>query len=231
MGVKALASVMNIGCATLTGMALLIGASGATDLSGHWWIKDRSQIASVAHNQLPLLPAAALQYRHNRALAKGSSGANDASRCLPDGVPRLMLARYPLQILQRPEQITLLHEKMHMVRPIYMQDSHPDELEPTYNGDSIGRWDGDTLVVDTLGFNDLTFIDATGIPHSDALHVTERLSLHDRGNTLRDVITIEDPKSFQKPWSFAVDFARRDDVRLMEDVCTFGPPQRDRVTP
>jgi hypothetical protein len=221
-----LAIAVKIGCTTLASMVLLVGASRATDLSGHWWIKDRSQIASVAHNQLPLLPAAALQYRHNRALTKLAS-----SSCLPDGIPRLMLARYPLQILQRPEQITLLHEKMHMVRPIYMRDSHPDELEPTYNGDSIGRWDGGTLVIDTAGFNDVTFIDATGIPHSDALHVTERLSLRDRGNTLRDVITIEDPKSYQKPWSFTVDFARREDVRLMEDVCSFGPPQRDRIKP
>jgi hypothetical protein len=223
--------MVKICCATLTSMLLLVGALHATDLSGHWWIKDRSQIAAVAHDQLPLLPAAALQYRHNRKITHGKGNAGSASRCLPDGVPRLMLARYPLQILQRPEQITLLHERMHMVRPIYMRDSHPGELEPTYNGDSIGHWDGGTLVIDTMGFNDLTFIDATGIPHSDALHVTERLSLHERDNTLRDVITLEDPNSYQKPWSFTVEFARRDDVRLMEDVCTFGPPQRDRVAP
>jgi hypothetical protein len=204
----------------------------ATDLAGVWWIKDRSQNANVRHDRLPLLPDAAAAYQRNRAaVAAGKSVPIDQTRCLPEGMPRLMLARYPLQILQRPEQVTLLHERMHMVRLITMNRAHPEEPEPTYNGHSVGRWEGDTLVVETIGFNDATVIDATGIPHSGALRIVERFSLRDRGRTLRDVVTIEDPTTFSRPWSFTIDFDRRPEVRLMEDVCTFGPPQRDRSRP
>jgi hypothetical protein len=149
--------------------------------------------------------------------------------CIPDGVPRLMLAPYPIQILQRPELVTVLHEKQHMVRLIYMNRNHPQDPEPSYNGEAVGKWEGDTLVVRTVALKPNTVIDATGIPHSDAMQITERFALQDEGKTLRDEVTVQDLKTFTKAWSFTLQFEKRPGERLMEDVCTFGPPQRDRL--
>jgi hypothetical protein len=203
----------------------------ATDLSGIWWIKDRGEIAPVDHKRLPLLPDAVEAYKRNQAdIAAGKIVPEGNRPCIPDGMPRLMLARYPFQILQRPTQITIVHERDHMVRLIYMNESQPDDLEeldPFYDGHSVGKWDGDALVVDTAGIKPNTVIDKTGIPHSDEMRLTERFTLRDGGKTLRDRITVADAKTFSKPWSFTVDYAKSPNVELMDDVCPFGPPQRD----
>jgi hypothetical protein len=106
---------------------------------------------------------------------------------------------------------------------------HPADVDPAYGGDSTGKWEGDTLVVDTIALKPNSVIDKTGIPHSDQLHVTERFSLKDGGKTLVDRVTMEDPKTFTRPVSFAIDFAKHPEAQLMEDVCTFGPPPRDSL--
>ncbi len=203
----------------------------ATDLSGIWWIKDRSELAPVDHKRLPLLPDAVKAYKRNQAdIAAGKIVPEGNRPCIPDGMPQLMLARYPFQILQRPTQITIVHERDHMVRLIYMNESQPDDLEeldPFYDGHSVGKWDGDALVVDTAGIKPNTVIDKTGIPHSDEMRLTERFTLRDGGKTLRDQVTVVDAKTFSRPWSFTVDYAKSPNVELMDDVCPFGPPQRD----
>jgi hypothetical protein len=94
-----------------------------------------------------------------------------------------------------------------------------------WNGDEIAHWEGDTLVVDTVNLNDRTFVDATGLPHSTALHVTERLRLLDGGNELEDVITLEDPVIFTKPWRARFVYERRNDIHIDEFVC--GERHRD----
>jgi hypothetical protein len=204
----------------------------ATDLSGIWWIKDRSEIAKIDHKTLPLLPAAAEQYRRNQAAIAAGKIVPEGNRpCIPQGMPRLMLARYPFQILQRPGQITFIHERDRMVRLIYLDEKQPDDLEdldPFYDGHSVAVWDGDALIVDTAGIKPNTVIDRTGIPHSDEMRLTERFTLRDGGNTLRDAVTVADAKTFSRPWSFTIDYAKRPDVALMDDVCPFGPPQRDQ---
>lgn len=201
-------------------------ALAAPDLAGMWWIKDRSQTAAIKADQIPFLPAAKALYAKNRAVLARPPKERD---CLPEGTPRLMLSRYPFQILQKPEQLTMLFERQHMVRFVYMGRPIPADLDPTYLGFSAGTWAGDALVVETAAFNDVTMIDGTGIPHSDAMRLSERFTLIDGGQTLRDEVTVTDPKSFSRPWSFAIDFARAPGIRLMEDVCTFAPPQRDTM--
>jgi hypothetical protein len=204
----------------------------AADLSGVWWIRDRSGLAAVDHKKLPLRADVEASWRSHSFAAKRAKEAQDgAHRCLPEGLPRLMLAPYPIQILQRPEQITILHERMHMVRFLYLDREMRKDAEPTFNGESIAHWEGDTLVVETAALRPETVIDGSGIPHSDELRVHERFSLRDGGQTLRDEITIDDPATFSRRWSFPIDFDRRPGIRLMEDVCTFGPPQRDRSPP
>jgi hypothetical protein len=202
----------------------------AADLSGFWWIKDRGEVAALDHAKLPFTPDGAQAYKKNVAdIASGKGLEVERTKCLPPGLPRLMLARYPFQILQTKDQVTFLHEKMHLVRLIHLNAEHPADVDPAYGGDSTGRWDGDTLVVDTIALKPNSVIDKTGIPHSDQLHLTERLSLKDDGKTLVDRVTMEDPKTFTRPVSFAIAFAKHPEIQLMEDVCTFGPPPRDSV--
>jgi hypothetical protein len=141
--------------------------------------------------------------------------------CFPPGLPRIYSTGLglPFEILQIPGRLVMLFEYDHFVRQIYTDGrQHPPDLNPTWMGDSIGRWAGDTLVVDTTGFNDKTWIDALGHPHSEALQLVERIRRisHD---TITDDITMEDPKAYTKPWVARIIFDLRPDWKIEEDVC------------
>ncbi len=226
---------MSVPFAVMAGAIFAVSVARAADLSGMWWIKDSTEIAKIDHMTLPLLPGAMETYQRNGTiLAAGKIAPPGNGPCLPEGMPRLMLARYPFLILQRPNQVTILHERMHLARLIYLDREQPadvGELDPWFDGHSVGKWEGDALVVDTAGLKANTVIDKTGIPHSDAMRLSERFTLEDGGETLRDVVTVTDPQTFSKPWSFAIDYAKRPDVTLMDDVCTYGPPERDGAKP
>jgi hypothetical protein len=99
---------------------------------------------------------------------------------------------------------------------------------PYYNGHSAGHWEGDTLVVQTAGFNEATFIDATGAPHSDEMHVTERLRKLNGGKQLEDIVTVEDAKDYTRPWSARFVYDYHPEIRLQDYVC--GEPHRDLST-
>lgn len=200
----------------------------AADLSGTWWVKDRSEIAMVDHRTLPFTALGAAEFKQNQAdIASGKGLKIEENKCLPPGTPRLMLARYPLILIQKPGQVTLLHEKMRLFRLIFIDKAHEQDPDPSYSGESVAKWDGDTLVVDTIALKPNTVIDKTGIPKSDQSHIVERLSLSDGGATLLDKVTVEDPKIFTRPVTFTIAFARADNVELMEDDCLYGPPPRD----
>jgi hypothetical protein len=226
---------LSLAFAVMAGATLGPSSARAADLSGMWWIKDRTETAQIDHKTLPLLPGAVEAYRRNGAAIRAGKVAPPGNGpCLPEGMPRLMLARYPFLILQRPNQVTIIHERMHLARLIYLNREQPadvGELDPWFDGHSVGKWDGDALVVDTAGLKANTVIDRTGIPHSDAMRLGERFTLEDGGETLRDVVTVTDPQTFSKPWSFTIDYAKRPDVTLMDDVCTYGPPERDGAKP
>jgi hypothetical protein len=120
--------------------------------------------------------------------------------CFPPGVPRIYIQPFPFEIIQIPGRVIELFEFDHHVRQIWTDGrQHPEDPDPTWMGDSIGQWEGDTLVVDTVGFNDKTWVDRGGLPHSEQLHVTERIRRpsHDM---LEIHFTIEDPKTYIKPW-------------------------------
>ncbi len=141
-------------------------------------------------------------------------------QCLPPGTPRIYLQPFPFQMVQTPKEILLSFEYDHTVRQIFMDGrAHPEDITPTYMGNSIGKWDGDTLVVDTVGFNDKTWLDRDGHPHSDQLHVIERFHRVDRDNMTID-INIEDPKVLVKPWKTQLNFQLKPDWDIMELVCT-----------
>jgi hypothetical protein len=139
--------------------------------------------------------------------------------CLPLGLPRASLLQlFPIQIMQTPKQIVILYEYMSVFRVIPLNASHPDDLLPGYMGDSVGHWDGDSLVVDVTGFNDKTWLAGAGTFHSDALHIVERYTRTDKDRINYDV-TIEDPKVLTKPWIIHSSMMLRTGARLEEYVC------------
>lgn len=138
--------------------------------------------------------------------------------CLPAGVPRI--SPFPSKIVQTPTLLVILDEgNIHSFRQIFLDGRpHPKGVEDLWMGDSIGSWDGDTLVVDTIGFNDKTWLNGQGVPHSDALHVIERMRRPDLGH-LDTEITIEDSKAFTKPHTFKRTHTLMAGAELLEYVC------------
>lgn len=143
------------------------------------------------------------------------------ARCLLSGVPRVTTRPLPFQIVQTKDLVVILYEAHHAFRIIPTDGRpHPDDLEPSYLGDSIGRWDGDTLVVDVTGQNDQTWFDRSGNFHSDAMRVVERYT-----RTSADVMsyeaTIDDPKVFTRPWKMSMPLYRRQErnAQLMDFKC------------
>ena len=139
--------------------------------------------------------------------------------CLPDGAVRVN--PLPYKIVQRQDTIALLWEgSTHSYRRFFLDGrAHNLDLEPeTWTGQSIGKWDGDALVVDTIGFNDKTWLDSTGKPHSSDMHLTERYRRPDLGHLNVD-LTIEDPKALTKPYSFTRTFTLAPNMELQEYVC------------
>jgi len=142
------------------------------------------------------------------------------SRCLPGPSPRAnSVALFPIQIVQTPTQIVFLYELFDVFRVIPLnQKSHPDDLDPSFLGHSIGHWEGNTLVVDIVGFNDKGWVLPGGILHSDALHVTERYTRVDY-DTITYEATIEDPKVFTEPFKTGTTLMLREGARLREFIC------------
>ena len=139
--------------------------------------------------------------------------------CLPAGLPRTaMLGLFPTQIIQTPKQIVILYEYMNVFRVIPLNAKHPDDLIPSYMGGSVGHWEGDTLVVDVIGFNDKTWLAGTGTFHSDALHITERYTRVDKDQINYDV-TMVDPNVLTKPWMLHSTVMLREGTRLQEYIC------------
>jgi hypothetical protein len=140
--------------------------------------------------------------------------------CLPPGVPRMMYTPYPTQIYQMADRILFIFEGgAHIWRLIWMDGrQHATDPNPTYLGDSIGHWEGDTLVVDTVGFNDRTWLDAAGHMHGEKLHVTEKFTRPD-SNTLRLEATIDDPDFYTKPWTVVTTSTWAPGQELFEYIC------------
>jgi hypothetical protein len=142
-----------------------------------------------------------------------------AAYCLPPGLPRMaILGLFPLQIIQTPTQLVILYEYMNAFRVIPINGKHSDDILPTYLGDSVAHWEGKTLVVDMIGFNDKTWLTATGTFHSDQLHMTERYTRvnHDQ---IDYSATIEDPKVLTKPWVVKSTMMLREGTRVQEYIC------------
>jgi hypothetical protein len=154
----------------------------------------------------PMLPwAAALQLKRYQDALAGHPYATSKSRCMPAGLPMSMLSpgTLGLKIIEEPRMVTVLIEELNNYRQIRLNAPQPpaDDIDPSYLGHSVAKWEGDTLVVDTIGFNDQTTLDMLGLPHTDALHVTERMRRISM-DRLEIQTTIDDPKTFTHPWQW-----------------------------
>ncbi len=147
-------------------------------------------------------------------------GIDDPSaHCVAPGVPRVAtIGLFPLEIVQTPQKVIILYEVYRVFRIIPINARHPDDLEPSYMGDSVAHWEGDTLVVDVTSFNDKTWLGPVGSFHSEALHVTERYTRVDY-NTINYDVVMEDPKVLTKPWNTHSTMMLRTGTRIREYEC------------
>lgn len=222
MTVRAAFFAVVIGCAAVAQADS--AADGKPFFGGVWLVEaPQAEAKTVKGTPPPLRPEAASLYANRKQLKAAGKDAGDPAldECLPHGVPRILSTTHPILILQKPKQITVLYEANHQSRQFYIDDPLPkagEAPDPTYNGTSIARWDKNALVVDTLGMNDKTWLDDAGLPHSDALRVTERYVLTDPDH-LRVDVTVTDPKTFTAPWTMQVTYKRRPDLRIQENAC------------
>lgn len=209
------------------GMARIEPAAPTADLSG-LWIRLRDPSHSSINLDFgkaisPMTPWAQAKFKAANSVYRSSSPSTVLSdpifSCYPPGVPRIYLLNFPVQIAQIPGQVIMLFEFDHFVRRIYTDGRpHDKDAGALWMGDSIGRWEGDTLVADTVSFNDKTTLDREGYPHSDAMHLVERIRRVDRDSLVID-LTVEDPKAYTKPWEAKLNFQLRPDWKIMEHVC------------
>ena len=151
------------------------------------------------------------------------------ARCLISGVPRISFRPLPFQILQMPDQMVFLYETHHAFRVIPTDGRpHPEDMEPSYLGDSVAHWEGDTLVVDVTGFNTKTWLIGVGTVHSEKLRVTERYT-RDSYNTIRYQATMDDPEVFTKPWNAEEIFRLRPGERIREYECIENNEDLQRI--
>jgi hypothetical protein len=140
------------------------------------------------------------------------------ANCVPPGMPGIMSQPYPVEILFTPGMVTVIAEAYMQIRHIYTDGrAHPDDPDLTYNGNSIGHWDGDTLVADSVGFTTDTAL-AAGTQHSEKMHMVERFHLKDP-KTLEITTTIDDPVALTKPFTRTVVYARHPEWTLAEYIC------------
>jgi hypothetical protein len=159
-------------------------------------------------------------------VVRGPTDAGVYATCMPTGVPLAYFVPYQWEIVQGLDKVVILYEYLHMFRVIPINGTHPADPDPTWMGDSVGRWEGDTLVVDTVGFNDRTELPGA-FRHSEALHVVERFHRTDFDH-LQWEATIDDPTVFAKPWTLIRTFPLRTDLdKVDEYVCENNKDYKD----
>lgn len=195
-------------------------ATPAADLSGVW-IQPADGSRYIQADPPPLQPGAMEIYKRNRAgvapNGRGLAALDPSSYCFPRGAARLMMD-HPFELIQRPDQIILLFDVSNGVRRIYTDGRrHPEEWPFGWMGHSTATWQGNTLVADTIGFNERTWLDVSGTPHSDALHVVERFRRVNQGN-LEVEFLLEDPQAFTRPVETKRTYQLKPDTEVLARV-------------
>ena len=208
-------------------------ADGKIDLSGVWEAADHPDdpaggiegarapkyMVNVMRDfkgGAPFQPWAAEIFKQRQA---NKMRDNPMIRCLPAGVPRLAAYSHPYKIVQTPDLVVILYESQTLFRQVFTDGrTYPKDPEPTWLEYSVGKWEGDTLVVETTGFNDKTWLDGFGHPHSEAMKVTERFRRRDVGHMDIEVV-IDDPKAYTQQIRYVQPQGLLPDGDLIEYIC------------
>jgi len=196
-------------------------ADGKPDLSGFWVptvaVKHLLNLAAdLKPGEVPLQPWAEAVYKER---IENNGKDHPGVHCWPSGIPEKNNIPDGLKLVQTPDLIVVLHESRTIYRQIFLDGRPlPRDPQPTWMGYSVGKWEGDTLVVDTIGQNGRTWLDMRGLPGTEALHVIERFSRPTMGHIDIDV-TIDDPKAYTRPWSVKLSWSLLPDTDLIESIC------------
>lgn len=176
-----------------------------------------------------LEPWKALRAKLHEADVKGEPIASGYTHCLPDGMPAMMQGMFPMEVLESKGQVTIIQEAYQQIRRIYLNDKLPawQDAEPRFWGHTAGHWDGDTLVMDTVGIKENVMF--RNVPHSAAMQIAERLHLID-DNHMVDEVTVTDPDYLVSPWHWTWMYARHPGYKLYEYVCEDNREYADPAT-
>ena len=219
------------GAMLLPGLCAMAQDSPRGDISGVWWITEYSPNLQIqGGGEIPYNEEGSALYARNIAgLAEGSLEDEPRTICTPDGVPRILGNPYPFKIVHTPDQTTILYELNDVFRIALMDRPQVSEEEllvlPYYSGHSIGHWEDDTLVVETAGLKDKSFLDAGGAPHSYEMSTVERFRTINGGTQLENVVTITDPLFLTEPVTARYVYESHPEIRLETYVC--GEPHRN----
>jgi len=183
------------------------------------------RVADIANPILKPWAVEQMKKSNERVLA-GGVPFRARERCYPAGVPALLAYSLvePFYFVQTPRKVTIIDRGNAEVRRVYMNVPHSKTVKPSWYGESVGQYEnGDTLVVDTIGLSEKSFVDNYRTPHTNQLHVVERYKLIDDGQRLEVSITVEDPGAFNMPWSAVQRFKRRQQDPLVEQICAENP--------
>jgi hypothetical protein len=229
-GVAISAAVAALTClvSAQTGGAIPRTADGKPDLSGVWQSGGVSLLGEPGSRPAPPPSATPPPRREppsyqpwaEEQRKKFTAIDDPTAHCLLPGVPRITSMPMPLEIVQTPKKVVILYEAFRAYRIIPIDNAlkHPDDVTPTWMGDSVARWDGDTLVVDVIGFNDKTWLGGLGTIHTEALHVVERYKLN-TDRTITYEATVEDTKALTKPWVTGATLRQPRNARVEEYEC------------
>ncbi len=200
--------------------ALAHAAAAKPDFTGAWTVSAYTPSLKPSDGKpVPFKPEAKAVYdKHLAAAAKGDKSYDAAAICLPEGLPRIML-KETFEILQRDKEIAFVGLNRVPWR-VYVNQTLPTDPDPMFMGYLVGKWQGPTLVVEGAGFRDTTLLDDKGIPHSEALHLTQRFSMGKGGKTMTVRTTIEDPNTFTRAWTTTSTFVRKPaGFEMPEEIC------------
>jgi hypothetical protein len=208
--------------------------NNARDFTGTWrdW---QSTIGPTQTSQmfvigvdLPYKPATQdLTSKRLEMFKEGRDRASPHLTCRPTGLQGMTAQKGAMLIMQSPEKLALIFEDDREVRHVYLNQAHPADLKPSYTGDSTGRWDGNTLVIDTIGYNGKGQLDEIGTPHSAQLHLVERVTKSKDGRTLTDELTFTDPVYYTQPFTKVRTWSSVPGERLRDYDCAENPRQDD----
>jgi hypothetical protein len=227
--------------AALCGSATLAAppATGANGLTGTW---DRASganpdpryTAATPVPQPPLKPQYLAEWQARQKAAheadeRGQPLYSGYAQCLPDGMPAMMMAMFPMEVLQTPGQVTIIQEAYNQVRRIYLGEQQVPiaDAEPGFWGHSVGHWQGDTLVVNTVGIKEnVRFRD---VRHSDQMQIDERIRVLSK-DLFEDQVTVTDPVYLTAPWTFTWKYVRKPGYKILEYVCEGNREYQDPQT-